>query len=103
MAYELLATGIDIGAGEMTGTALAVVELEGAVELQVVVGVTETAVAVAVPEEAVVLVGHHEGDADLGVILEEVLVLALHVELLALVLTQTVERLVSGGVELHLP
>ena len=103
VADQFLALGIDIGAGEVTFAPLFVVEFKGTVELQVIVGVTKTAVAVAVPQQTVVLIGDNERYADLGVILEQILVLALHVKLLALVLTQTVESLIVGTVELHLP
>ena len=103
VADQFLALGIDIGAGEVTFATLFVVEFKGTVELQVIVGVTKTAVAVAVPQQTVVLIGDNKRYADLGVILEQILVLALHVKLLALVLTQTVESLIVGTVELHLP
>ena len=66
--------------------------------------IAEAAVAVGIPQQTVVLRGEHEGDADLGVILEQVFVLAAHVELLALVLSQAVERLaVQRRGELQLP
>ena len=103
VADQFFALCIDIGAGEVTFATLFVVEFKGTVELQVIVGVTKTAVAVAVPQQTVVLIGDNERYADLGVILEQILVLALHVKLLALVLTQTVESLIVGTVELHLP
>ena len=103
VADQFLALCIDIGAGEVTLATLFVVEFKGTVELQVIVGVTKTAVAVAIPQQTVVLIGDNKRYADLGVILEQILVLALHVKLLALVLPQTVESLIVRTVELHLP
>ena len=96
VAHQFLALAVDVGTCQMTFAALTVVELEGTVQLQVLVGLAEAAVAVAVPQDAVVLVREHKGDTDLGVILEQVLVLAFHVELLRLMLSETVERLVLG-------
>ena len=87
----------------MTFTALFVVELEGTVQLQVVVGVAKAAIAVGVPQQTIALVGEDKRYRDLRVILEQILVLALHVELLALVLSQTVESLIIRRIELHLP
>ena len=64
----------------MSLASVAVVEAEGFAQLLVVVWHAEAAVGVAVPEDAVVAVGDDEGHADLGVVLEEVFVLAFHVE-----------------------
>ena len=87
----------------MTLATLFIIEFESTVELQVVVGITKTTVAVRIPQQSVVLIREYERNADLGVILEQILVLTLHVKLLALVLTQAIESLIVGTVELHLP
>ena len=104
IADESFAVFINIGAGEMSFAAVLVVELEGTVQLQVVFRVAEAAVAVGIPQQAVVLRREHEGNGNLGVILEQILVLAPHVELFRLVLSQPVERLAAQRrEELHLP
>ena len=103
IAYQFLTTGINIGTSEVTLTTLFIVKFESAVELEIVVGITETAIAVRIPKQSVVLIRKHEWDRHLGVILEEVFVLTLHIELLALMLTEAVESLIIGRVELHLP
>ena len=87
----------------MTFLACAIIQFEGTVQLQVVIGITKAAIAVAVPKQTVVLIRQHEGDRNLGVILEEILVLALHIELLALMLTKSIESLIVWTIELHLP
>ena len=71
----------------MTLAPLLIVQLKCAIELQVIVGITKAAIRVRIPQQSVVLVRQHKRNADLGVILEQVLVLTLHVKLLALVLT----------------
>ncbi len=101
--HNLLSVLIYICTRELSCLAVLVVELEGTVELQVVVGLSPTAERIRIPEDTVVLVGNHEGNAHLGIVLEEVLVLALHVEFLALVLAQTIESLVVGRVEDSVP
>ena len=104
IAHESFAVLINIGAGEMSFAAVLVVELEGAVQLQIVLRVAKAAVAVGIPQQAVVFRGEHEGYGNLGVILEQILVLAPHVELFRLVLSQSVERLAAQRrEELHLP
>ena len=103
VAHQLLAVLVDIGTGQTAFLAMLVEELEGATQLQVVVGIAKTAVAVRVPQNTVVAVGEHKGYADLGVILEEVFVAALHVQLLRLMLAETIEGLVVVLVEQQTP
>ena len=80
----------------MTLATLLVIEFEGTVQLKVVVGIAKAAIAVTVPQQTIVLIRQHKGDADLGIILEQVFILALHIKLLTLVLTQSVESLITG-------
>ena len=87
----------------MTFLTRTVVKLKSAVQLQIVVGIAKATIAVAVPKQSVVLVREHKRNRDLGIILEQILVLAFHIKLLALVLTQAIEGLIIGRVELHLP
>ena len=103
VAHQPLAVLVGIGASQVACPTLLVVEFEGTVQLQVVVRIAKAAVAIRVPEQTVVLVGQHERYADFGIILEQVLVLALHIKLLRLVLAEAIESLIVGRVELHLP
>ena len=75
----------------MTGLAVLVVELERTVQLQIIVGVAEAAIAIGIPQDAIALGGEHKGDAHLGVVLEKIFVLAFHVEFFGLVLSESVE------------
>ena len=87
----------------MTFASLSVVEAESTIQLQVFLRITPSAIAVRVPQQSIVLVGKHEGNADLGVILEQVLVTTLHIQFFRLVLSQAVERLIVRTVEKHAP
>ena len=89
-----MAVLVGIGARQAAFLAVLVIEVEGTVELQVVLGVAKAAIAVAVPQDAVAVGAQHHGHAHLGIILEQVLVLALHVEFARLVLSQAIERLI---------
>ena len=53
---------IHISTCQMTSLTSSVVELEGAVQLQIVVGIAKAAVAVAVPQQTIVLIREHKGD-----------------------------------------
>ena len=88
-----MALPISIGACEMSGVAVLVVEAEGLVQLQIIVGITKTAVGVAVPKETVIFVRHNEGNGHFGVVLEQVFVFAFQVELFRLVLPLSRRRL----------
>ena len=65
--------------------------------------IAKSTITVGIPQQTVALVGEHKGNADLRVILKQVLILSLHIQFLTLVLSQSVKRLVLGRVELHLP
>ena len=56
VANELLTLSIDIGSRQVSFLAVLIVKFEGAVQLQIVVGITKTAIAVRVPQQSVVLV-----------------------------------------------
>ena len=106
LAHQRLAVLIGIGSRQVSFPTLLVVDLESTAQLLVVLRITETAVAVRIPQQTIVLSGQHERHADLGVILEQVLVQALHIQLLRLVLAQTVERLfarIAVAVEQQVP
>ena len=87
----------------MTFAPSTVIQLESAIQLEIVVRIAKTAEAVRIPQQSVVLVRQHKGDAHLRVILEQILVSPLHVQLLALVLAEAVESLILRRVKLHLP
>ena len=82
---------------------LLVIETEGTVQLQIVVGLSETTITIGIPDNTVFPAGDDERHADFGVILEEVFIFSSHIHLLRLMLPQTIERLVTGTVERHLP
>ena len=87
----------------MTFLAHAIIQFEGTVQLQVVIGITKAAIAVAVPQQTIVLVGENKRHRHFRVILEEVLVLTFHIKFLTLMLSETIESLILRRVELHLP
>ncbi len=87
----------------MTFLATLIIEFEGAIQLQIVVGITKAAIRIAIPQQSIILIRQHERDTHLRIILEQILVLALHIKLLALVLTQSVECLILWAIEFHLP
>ena len=94
ITYQFLTLGIHIGTCQVTLLAILIIELERTVQLQIVVGIAETAVRIRIPEQTVVLIRQHKGDRHFRVILEKVLVLPLHVKLFTLVLSETIERLI---------
>ena len=100
---EHLANLVDIGTSQRTSFAVLVVELERAVQLLVIVGISEAAVAIAVPEDAITFIGKYERNTDLRVILEQVFIETLHVQVFCLMLPQSVESLVGRRVELSMP
>ena len=87
----------------MTFFSLLVVKFESTIQLKIVIGITKTAVAVGIPQDTIVFIGENERNRHLSIILEQVFVLALHVELLRLVLTKSVESLIFRTVKFHLP
>ena len=86
-----LAVAVGIGTGKVSCHTILVIETESAVQRQVLTGVAEAAIAVAVPQDAIAFVAHHKGHADLGVVLIEFLVQPLHVQLVGLVLSESIE------------
>ena len=100
---QFLAILINIGTCQMTFFSLLVVKFESTIQLKIVIGITKTAVAVGIPQDTIVLIGEYERNRHLGIILEQVFVLALHIELLGLVLSESVESLIFRTVKFHLP
>ena len=86
ITHQFLAIPVNIGSCEVSHIALLIIKTESTVQLEIVIRIAIPAIAVAVPQQTVVLIRQHKGDAHFGIILEEVLVLALHIELFALVL-----------------
>ena len=103
IANKPLALCVDISSSQMTLFTITIVKLKGTIQLEIVIRITKAAIAIRIPKDTVVLIRQHKRDTYLCIILEEILVLALHIKLLALVLTQTVESLISRAVKLHLP
>ena len=103
IANQFFAFRINISSREMTFLACAVIELERTVQLQIVIGIAKAAIAVRIPQQTIILIRQHKGNAHLCIILEQILVLTLHIELLALVLAQAIESLIFRAVKLHLP
>ena len=103
IAHQFPTHAVYVGTSKMTFFACTIVELESTIQLQVVVGIAKTTEGIRIPQQTIVLIRQHKWDRDFCIILEQILVFALHVELLALVLTQAIERLIIGRVELHLP
>ena len=101
--HQLLALRVDVGAGERTFHTTLVIQLEGMVQLLVVIGITPTAVGIGIPQNAVIAVAHHKRNAHLRVVLEQLLVHSFIIEVFRLMLAQSVERLVGGAVELQVP
>ena len=95
VTHQPFAVLIRIGTRQVTFPTLLVVELEGPIQLQVFLGITPAAVAVRVPQQTIVLARQHERHANLRVILEQVFVQTVHIQLLRLVLAQTIEGLIS--------
>ena len=86
-----LAVAVGVGTGKVSCHTILVIETESAVQRQVLTGVAEAAIAVAVPQNAIAFVAHHKGHADLGVVLIEFLVQPFHVQLVGLVLSESIE------------
>ena len=103
IAHQFLSHPVDIGSRKMTFLAILVIELEGTVQLKIIIGITEAAEGIGIPQDTIVLVGEDKWNAYLGIILEEVFVLTLHVQFFRLMLTESVESLIGRTVELHLP
>ena len=76
-----------VGTRDCPFLALLIEELEDRAELGVIVRIPKAAQGIAVEQDAIVLVGDDEGDGDLRVVLEELLVLSFIIELVGLVLS----------------
>ena len=87
----------------MTFFSFLIVKFESTIQLQIVIGITKTAVAVGIPQDTIVFIGENKRNRHLGIILEQVFVLALHIEHLGLVLSESVESLIFRTVKFHLP
>ena len=103
IANKLLALCVDISSSQMTLLTVSVIKFKGTIQLEIVIRITKAAIAIRIPKDTVVLIREHKRDTYLCIILEQILILSLHIKLLALVLPQTIESLVLRTVELHLP
>ena len=100
---NLLTILIHISTCQLTFLTILIIEFEGTVELEIIFRITPTAIRIRIPEDTVVFIRDDERHTHLGIILEEVFVLTLHVEFLTLMLTETIERLVIRRVEERTP
>ena len=71
-----------------------VIQLEHIPQLGIIVRIAETAERIAVKKHAVIFVGNDERNGNLRVVLEEFFILSLVIELIRLVLSQSVESLI---------
>ena len=101
--HQLLALRVDVGAGEPTFHPTLVVQLEGTVQLLIVIRISPTAVRIGIPQDAVIAVAHHKRNTHLRIVLEQLLVHTFIIEVFRLMLTQSVERFVGRAVELQVP
>ena len=100
---NLLTILIHISTCQLTFLSIFIIEFEGTVELEIIFRITPTAIRIRIPENAIVFIRDDERHTHLGIILEEVFVLALHVEFLTLMLSETIERLVIRRIEERTP
>ena len=100
---NLLAVLVYISTCQLTFLTILIIEFEGTVQLKIIFRITPTAIRIRIPEDAIVFIRDDERHTHLGIILEEVFVLTLHVEFLTLMLTETIERLVIRRVEERTP
>ncbi len=82
-------------AGETALYIVLVVDLESLIELGVFTLVAPTGEGVVVPKDTITLVGYEERNRDLGVVLVELLILSTIVELLGLMLAETVDCVIG--------
>ena len=101
--HYLVAVFGNIRSREAPFLPILVIKGESAVQLQIVVWIAEAAIAVAVPQNAVILVADNERYAHFCVILKKVFVLSFHVQLFALMLSESVESLIGRAVEQRMP
>ena len=100
---NLLTVLVYISTCQLTFLTILIIEFEGTVELEIIFRITPTAIRIRIPEDAIVFIRDDERHTHLGIILEEVFVLTLHVEFLTLMLTETIKRLVIRRVEERTP
>ena len=100
---NLLTVLVYISTCQLTFLSILIIEFEGTVQLEIIFRITPTAIRIRIPEDAIVFIRDDERHTHLGIILEEVFVLTLHVEFLTLMLTETIERLVIRRVEERTP
>ena len=100
---NLLTILIHISTCQLAFLSILIIEFESTVELEIIFRITPTAIRIRIPEDAIVFIRDDERHTHLGIILEEVFVLTLHVEFLTLMLTETIERLVIRRVEERTP
>ena len=100
---NLLTVLIHISTCQLTFLTIFIIEFEGTVQLEIIFRITPTAIRIRIPEDTIVFIRDDERHTHLGIILEEVFVLTLHVEFLTLMLTETIERLVIRRVEERTP
>ena len=99
--HKRLLAGGRIGAGESTCHAILVVEVEKLVKLAIVLGVAKAHQRIAIDQHTIVVARHDERHRNLGVVLEELLVLALVVPVIGLMLAKAIECLVGRTIEDH--
>ncbi len=87
ITHEFLTIAIDIGPCQMSFLSLTIIELKGTIELQIVVWITKTAITITIPQDTIILIRENKRNADFSIILEEILVLTFHIELLTLMLS----------------
>ena len=91
--HHRLSFGRRISTGEL--------QVKDFAQLPIRLGTSPAAQGIGVEQEAVALVGHHHGHADLGIVLVQFLPQALVIEFARLVLAQTVKGFVAGGSIAH--
>ena len=96
---ELVSAGRMVGSRQRAFHTVLVIELEHVAQVLIRLGVAPTAPGVGVEQKAVALGRDDERDADLGIVLVELLIESLVVEFARLLLAEAVEGLVRGRVE----
>ena len=88
-----------VGPGQGPFHSVLVAQFEDVVQRPVSIGIAPAAVGIGIEEQAIALRGHDKGNADLGVVLIDLLAGTLAVEFTGLVLTQAVEGFIGVAFE----
>ena len=91
LTHQRLPISIGIGTRQVALYAFLIVKFKDTVQLLVVIWISKASIGISVPQQSIIVTGHNERNTDLGIILEEVLILSQHVQLFRLVLSQTIE------------